>query len=295
MVKAAIDIGTNTLLMLVETNTNEFVNVHRIARLGEKLLSTGSISKSALERACKILSEYYLLLTEYREYSLRVVGTAALRIAINSQQVTEEFSKHIHSPIEIISGEEEAKYTFLGTIENEEPSVVIDIGGGSTEIVYGSKKNGIEWRNSFPIGAVTCTEQFHDLQDISTLITNKVFKELQSIPVDIRNKIVSAEYIYANAGTPTTIAAVAQNLKTFDETKVHRYIIRNEILAELEQVFHIKTVEELKNMNGVHPDRADILPAGTTILKAIFEYFALNSCLVSTKGLRYGVIHSIKN
>jgi len=293
MVKAAIDIGTNTLLMLVETNSEQFVNVHRIARLGEKLHSTGIISESALERACKILSEYYLLLGEYGNYSLRVVGTAALRIAKNSSQISEELSKHIHSPIEIISGEEEAKYTFLGTIENDEPSVVIDIGGGSTEIVYGSKKNGIEWRNSFLIGAVTCTEQFDDLQDKSIHITNKVFEELQVIPDEFRKKIASTKFIYANAGTPTTIAAVAQNLETFEESKVHNYKIFYEILAELEQVFHTKSIEELKSMNGVHPDRADILPAGTSILKACFEFFEFNSCLVSTKGLRYGVIQSI--
>lgn len=293
MVKAAIDIGTNTLLMLVETKTNEFVNVHRIARLGEKLHSTGVISESALERASNILREYYQLLGEYGNYSLRVVGTAALRIAKNSEQICEELSQHILSPIEVISGEDEAQYTFLGTIENEEPSVVIDIGGGSTEIVYGSKQYGIEWRNSFPIGAVTCTEQIYDLSDKSSHIINKVFKELHAIPREIRTKIASTEFMYANAGTPTTIAAVAQNLQTFDESKVHNYSIRTEILSELEKVFHSKTVDELKSMNGVHPDRADILPAGTSILKACFEFFGVNSCLVSTKGLRYGVIQSI--
>jgi len=294
MVKVAIDIGTNTLLMLIETAQHQFTNVHRIARLGEKLQSTGSISETALERASLILDEYYELLQNYGTYSLRVVGTAALRIASNSKKVTEKLTQHIHAPIEVISGDEEAKYTFLGTIENNEPSVVIDIGGGSTEIVYGSRENGILWRNSFPIGAVTCTERFVDELDKSNRIQELVFNELKSIPKEIQKNIKTSSYIYANAGTPTTIAAVAQNLVIYDETKVHNYIIQYEQLSHFEQLFHSNSIEEVKRMKGVHPDRADILPAGTSILKSIVEFFRVNSCLVSTKGLRYGVIQSIK-
>lgn len=293
MVKVAIDIGTNTLLMLIETAQHQYTNVHRIARLGEKLHSTGYISQSALERACLILDEYYELLQNYGTYTLRVVGTAALRIASNSKDVLNTLTQHIHAPIEIISGDEEAQYTFLGTVENDEPSVVIDIGGGSTEIVYGSKNNGIVWRNSFPIGAVTCTERFVDESDKSTHIHELVFNELLSIPDKIQKNIASSSFIYANAGTPTTLAAVAQNLEIYDEYKVHNYKIQFEQLCHFEQLFHSISIEELKGMNGVHPDRADILPAGTTILKAILKFFNINSCLVSTKGLRYGVIQTI--
>lgn len=293
MVKVAIDIGTNTLLMLIETDQHQYTNVHRIARLGEKLHSTGYISELALMRACSILDEYFELLQHYGTYTLRVVGTAALRIAANSTEVIHTLTQHIHAPIEIISGDEEAQYTFLGTVENDEPSVVIDIGGGSTEIVYGSKNDGIVWRNSFPIGAVTCTERFHQAPNKSSLIQELVFNELHSIPDEIRKDIETTSYIYANAGTPTTVAAVAQNLEIYDESKVHNYEIQYEQLSHFEQLFHLISIEDLKVMNGVHPDRADILPAGTSILKAIFEFFRVNSCLVSTKGLRYGVIQTI--
>jgi exopolyphosphatase/guanosine-5'-triphosphate,3'-diphosphate pyrophosphatase len=295
MVKVAIDIGTNTLLMLIQTELNEYINVHRIARMGEKLHSTGFISEQAVDRACKILDEYYELLHDFGTYSLCVVGTAALRNASNSKSITDKLTQHIHAPIEIISGDEEAMYTFLGTIENEELSVVIDVGGGSTEIVLGTKKSGIEWRNSFPLGAVTFTEQFHDKENKSTLVQEKVFNELRTIPIEIQKTIVSAKYVYANAGTPTTIAAVAQKLETYDESKVQNYEIEYDALSKFEQLFHSMTVDELRSIVGVHPDRADILPAGTSILKSIFEFFPLKSCLVSTKGLRYGVIHSIKN
>jgi exopolyphosphatase/guanosine-5'-triphosphate,3'-diphosphate pyrophosphatase len=293
MVKVAIDIGTNTLLMLIETAQHQYTNVHRIARLGEKLHSTGIISQVALERACLILDEYYELLQNYGTYTLRVVGTAALRIASNSKDVLNTLTQHIHAPIEIISGDEEAQYTFLGTIENNEPSVVIDIGGGSTEIVYGTKNDGIVWRNSFPIGAVTCTERFYDAPNKSSLIKELVFKELYSIPNEIQKNIATSSFIYANAGTPTTIAAVAQNLENYDESKVHNFKLQIEQLSHFEQIFHSISIEELKGMNGVHPERADILPSGTSILKSLFQFFRINSCLVSTKGLRYGVIQTI--
>ena len=292
--RASIDIGTNTLLMLVEESTNKYTNYHSIARLGENLHSTGVISENAKNRAKVILEEYRQILQIYGAYSLRCVGTAALRKARNSEQVCNEFFSILNVPIEVISGEEEAYYTFIGTIENEEPSIVIDIGGGSTEIVFGSSKSGIVWRNSFQIGAVTFTELFRNSENVAHSIREKVVTELKSIPSDIISLIQSVPYIYANAGTPTTLAAVAMELDVFDESKVNGYKLQYHLLKELEQKFHQIPLNELKNMIGVHPERADILPAGTSILTSIFEFFSFNVCLVSTKGLRYGVLHSVQ-
>jgi exopolyphosphatase/guanosine-5'-triphosphate,3'-diphosphate pyrophosphatase len=292
--RASIDIGTNTLLMLVEEAANTYANYHRIARLGENLHSSGVISENALTRATVILEEYRQILLQYDSYSLRCVGTAALRKAKNSEQICKEFSSILSVPIEVISGEEEAYYTFMGTVENEEPSVVIDIGGGSTEIVIGSSKSGIVWRNSFQIGAVTLTEQFRNSDTVLNSIREKVVSELQSIPSDIISLIQSAPYVYANAGTPTTLAAVAMELDVFDESKVNGYKLEYQLLKDLEQKFHQIPLNELKSVIGVHPDRADILPAGTSILSSLFEFFSFNACLVSTKGLRYGVLQSIK-
>jgi exopolyphosphatase/guanosine-5'-triphosphate,3'-diphosphate pyrophosphatase len=213
-----------------------------------------------------------------------------MRDAKNRDEVCDVFKKILKAEIEIISGDEEAQMSFAGTVENSELSTVIDIGGGSTEIITGEAPN-IQSRISIDIGAVRMTERF--LKDKPASKEN-----IAAAQQEIRQQLLKAGeretgILYAVAGTPTTLAAIAQGLQEFSRESIHGFVLKTEAVNEILEKLLKSSLEEVLKIPGVHPQRADILPAGTLILKEILEFLKADSCVVSTKGLRYGVLKSI--
>ncbi|MBI5326067.1 MAG: Ppx/GppA family phosphatase [Ignavibacteriae bacterium] len=295
---AGIDIGTNTILMVIgEKKQNgelSFIcNEHSIARLGESVDKTRIIKTEAIERAKKILIKYKNICDENNVSKISAAGTSALRDAINRNSVIEELSSVINTEINVITGEEEARLSFLGTIENDNPSIVVDIGGGSTEFILGEKKN-VKIRHSLSIGAVRLTERFFKIQptsiDCITQAENLIQENLQIVD----RKIFKGELIGV-AGTPTTLAAVAQELTKFEKDKVHNYVLNIEKVNNIFNNLKAKSIEQIKQITGIHPDRADIITAGTLILLSIMKYLEINECKVSSRGLRYGIIIDLAN
>ncbi|MES2767478.1 MAG: Ppx/GppA phosphatase family protein [Bacteroidota bacterium] len=292
--KAAIDIGTNTLLMLIGEEQNSALKIirdeHSIARLGEGVDAFKTIQPQAIERAVTIVKEYREICDELGVSEIRAVATSAMRDAKNREEVCEIFKNILKADIEIISGDEEAQMSFSGTVENSELSTVIDIGGGSTEIITGKASN-IESRISINIGAVRMTERF--LKDKPG--SKERIAEAQE---EIRQQLLKAGaretgIIYAVAGTPTTLAAIAQGLKDFSRKSIHGYVLKIETVNEILEKLLQSSLEEVLKIPCVHPQRADILPAGALILKEILHFLKADSCVVSTQGLRYGVLKSM--
>jgi len=293
---AAIDIGTNTILMLIaEIDENGKLVVitdeHCIARLGEGVDRTKLINDNAISRASNVLNDYRDIIKKNNVDRIRIVGTSSLRDSINSDEVIRILEEIIENKIEIISGMTEAELSFLGVIEDKEPSVVIDIGGGSTEIIYGRDKHLFE-RNSIDLGAVRITERVFGIHPPSQ---EKIIEAREILTIELKKSIkekYSGKY-YAVAGTPTTIAAIVQNLNIYDDSKVNGYeLSRNEV----ENVFNrflSMSIEEIINVFGIHPKRADIITAGTLILLTIMEHFSIENVIVSSHGLRYGVMKSL--
>jgi exopolyphosphatase/guanosine-5'-triphosphate,3'-diphosphate pyrophosphatase len=293
---AAIDIGTNTILMLIADKDDDgklsvISDEHSIARLGECVDKTKMINENAIGRAQDILEKYRSIIEENKVEKIRIVGTSSLRDAKNSRGVIAKLEEVIGSKIDTISGIEEAELSFLGAIEDKEPSVVIDIGGGSTEIIYGKENNLIE-RNSLDIGAVRITERIfgeHPPKDIRITQAQDILKkELQK---NIKLKY-SGKY-YAVAGTPTTLAAIVQNLAEYDDEKVNGYELS---IFETENIFNqflSMNVEEIVKKYKIHPKRADVITAGTLILMTIMDFFSIESVIVSSHGLRYGVMKKL--
>ena len=294
---SVIDIGTNTILMLIAEKGNggmlsTIQDIHRIARLGEGLSQNNNyINNNAILRATNILEEYKNVINEYNICQVKIVSTSALRDANNTEEVKEQLQMAIDNPIEIISGEEEAKYSYFGAIQDDTESIVIDIGGGSTEIVYGNGSNVIS-RQSFQIGAVRLTDMF--------LKNNPpTYSEVQSMS-DYINEIISTlnyrsnpKKVYAVAGTPTTLAAVDLKLDKYDRDKIEGHILKLENIKQIFNIFKKIEFEEIINKYHVHPDRADVILAGTQILISILELISADKCIATTKGLRYGVMKSI--
>lgn len=291
---AAIDIGTNTLLMLIGEEQNGVLKIirdeHSIARLGEGVDAFKTIQPQAIERAVMILKKYREICDKLGVSQIRAVATSAMRDAKNREEVCENFKNILKKDIEIISGDEEAQMSFAGTVENSELSTVIDIGGGSTEIITG-KTPQIQSRISINIGAVRMTERF--LKEKPALKEN-----IAAAQNEIRRQLLKAGkretgILYAVAGTPTTLAAIGQGLKDFSRESIHGYVLKAETVEEILERLLKSSLEEIVKIPGVHPQRADILPAGALILKEILEFLKADSCVVSTQGLRYGVLKSM--
>jgi exopolyphosphatase / guanosine-5'-triphosphate,3'-diphosphate pyrophosphatase len=300
---ASVDIGTNTLLLLVcrvdsGGNLEILKDEHKIARLGEDLLKNGFISDEAVERAKKILEKYKLIIDKYKieESKLICCATSAVREAENGSDVREKLEKIISHKIEIISGEEEAQLSFLGSVENNEFSCVLDIGGGSTEIILG-RDGKISDKTSIKIGAVKITEKFlkssPPLESEIKSARNFIKKSLQENINFKINSYKNNSKIITVAGTPTTLAQIHLGLKDYSREKIHNYFIsQSEIEMTCDKIFS-KPKNKLISEYNVHPNRADVISGGLLILLEFINFVQADGIFISCNGLRFGLIKKL--
>lgn len=299
MIVASIDIGTNTVLLLlaeVDKNTGELktvTNIYNMPRIGKGVIKGGNISDEKIEMLLNILKEYKAEAEKYNAGKIIITATNAFRIAANGKTIVEKVKKELGLNIEIITGDEEANYSYLGAAsagKNDSKKLVIDIGGGSTEIIIGEEKE-IIFKKSFQLGVVTLTEKFitqspptkDNINKIDDFITD-AFKELKDFA---KNKLSAV----AVAGTPTTLSCIKQNLKDYVDEKVEGSILTKENLKNFATEIATQTNEEIKeNYGSVVAGREDVLLSGTLILKTLSEILNIDEIIVSSKGLRYGAV-----
>lgn len=294
---ASIDIGSNTILLLIaKIENNKLItieNYYEMPRLSKGLLPGKNIEFEKVNLLLKILNNYKIIINKNNCEIVLLVATNALRIAKNNFEIVNLVKEQIGFDIEIIEGEKEAYYSFLGALsaaDNNNQKVVIDIGGGSTEIIFGNEGN-IEFRKSFPFGVVSLTEKFLPL-----LPPNK--NQIHNLEEYLRNELsVIKTYKKDNitaiavAGTPTSLSCINQNLKTYNDEKVEGSKLLKSDIPKLFDTLSVKSGSEIKNTYGsIMNGREDVILAGTIILKIIMEILDLDEFIVSSKGLRYGVI-----
>jgi exopolyphosphatase / guanosine-5'-triphosphate,3'-diphosphate pyrophosphatase len=297
---AILDIGTNTVLLLIAEVGGDHLRVlrddHAIARLGEGVDRTGQISEEAYQRFLSILRQHQTSIESMDVQRIVAVGTSALRDAANRSEILRQTKEETGIQIEILSGEEEARWSYVGALfemRDVENATVIDIGGGSTEISFG---DGREFLNgvSLDIGAVRLTERCFK----TSPITSEAAEEArQMIRAALNHRSASTlkrsegvGILVAVAGTPTTLAAMHQGLEQFDSVKVQDYLLRREAVDQmLDILLTTDTATLLDHFPAVNKARADILPAGTLILREAMEFLDAEAIRVSTHGLRYGI------
>jgi len=296
---ASIDIGSNTVLLLIaEINqlNKTFVpllNVHKMPRVSKGLIPGNPINHEKITLLKSVLSEYKKIIDEYRVEKVIATATNAFRIASNSSEIIQEIKKEFNIEVQVITGEVEAYYSFLGatsSVENYKEFLVIDIGGGSTEIITGSKEN-LNFRKSFQIGAVSATEQFFkndppEPEQITLLneYLSKTFSELEGVEVKNRFPI-------AIAGTPTTLSCIKHSLSDFDEKIIELSELTLNDLNEISYKLSLITSEQIKvKWEKIMRGREDIILAGSLILLNIIKILNLDKVHTSTKGIRYGAI-----
>ena len=294
---AAIDVGTNSAnLLVIDELGKEMTRVITSTRLGEGLHSTGELSVEAMARTIDVIASYVATATSLGATKIQIVGTAACRRARNTSAFSELLQAKTHVNIEVLSESEEAALTFSGALIGlpviDTPTLVIDIGGGSTEYTVGTQS--IDVFASIPFGAVTSTDSHisSDLprpEDLTNLI-GAVSDELEDITRD-HPVVASPIRTVGVAGTIVTIAAVELGLHEFDDTALHGMTLSREAV---EDVFRTVATEPLAlrvQNPGLGPDRADIIVAGCCILVATMRRLHLSEITVSTRGLLDGVAH----
>ncbi len=290
---AGIDIGTNTILMMVadKFETGQIMIIedqHSIARLGEGVAHNKFINDKALDRAIAILKQYKLLLDVLNVDEIRAVATSAFRDATNASEITNIFESILSAKVKIISGEEEAYYSFIGAINDDAKSIVVDIGGGSTEIIYGENGKVISTK-SIDIGAVRITEKFFTGQPPSGSEISSAGKYMTDL-LNHSIKIDSYQKCYGVGGTFTTIAAIFLKIYDFERDKITNLTLKKEDFDIVFNILKIADIEKIVNDYKVHPLRADVLTAGNLIAIKTIEHLKVNQCIISPNGLRYGLI-----
>ena len=301
--QATIDIGTNTTLLLVAerpagadlTAVRVLSERAEITRLGRGIGKDGRLTAEGIQGTLRALEDYA---AEARAAGapLAVVGTEGLRKAPNADEFLRPAAQILGTPVEVISGDREAELTFRAAVTSFPalaalPLMVIDIGGGSTEVII-SDRAGVESRRSLPLGSVRLTERHvaHDPPAAS---------EQAALLADLRAALAVLPATSASgaplrlvgtAGTVTTLAAMALELRDYDPDRVHGYELSAEKLAE--QVLRLgkSTQGEREQMVGLDPRRADVIFAGANILAAFVERLGARSVLVNDRGIRWGLL-----
>lgn len=295
---ASIDVGSNTVILLiaeVEQNLKTIKSIYDlqfVPRISEGLIESKSISEEKVFELLQILSHYKELAKKYNCTSIYAIGTNAFRIASNSKEVIKKILEELGITIEVLSGELEAEYSFLGATYqrfNSKNSLVIDIGGGSTEISLG-KNCKIKNKLSLPIGVVSLKEKFFNGHPDNYNLTG-AYKEIGKYLKKIDFTGSDIDIAIAIAGTPTTLASIKKKLNVYDEQAVEGDELEfSDINCFIDELSQLKSEEILNKYQTVVCNREDLLLSGSVLLYKIMSYFKLNKVIVSTKGLRYGVI-----
>ncbi len=294
---ASIDIGTNTVLLLIadvnQGRINPLLDMETIVRLGEGVHKNGILLNEAMERGLQTLSQYLERCQAMEVREIFAVGTNALREAKNSEHFLKLVEEELDLSIEVISGEEEAQLSFLAVAkdleETQKPILVVDIGGGSTEFILGEGGQIRQWI-SLPLGSVRLTEQFLHSDPVQEEEWHRVERKILEL---LSNVPFSQEpfSMVAVGGTATTLASVEQGLEKFVAEKIHDFVLKKEALKNQILLYRSQTIEGRKKIPGLPVDRADVVLAGGAILYLAMEELKCPSVLISCHGVRYGLLY----
>jgi exopolyphosphatase/guanosine-5'-triphosphate,3'-diphosphate pyrophosphatase len=297
---AVVDIGTNSTRLLVadvDRATGAIEDLHResqVTRLGEEVDTGGKLSEKAIERVMATLSAYRTTMDRFACQANMAVLTSAVRDASNGAEFTERVRSEFGLDARVLSGDEEAQLTFLGAMSDRDGSsteltVVIDIGGGSTEFIVGTDHQA-SFHVSVQAGVLRMSERHihsdpptpNELQDLAA-DTRAIF--LAGLPDKQRSAVTRA---IAVAGTATSAAAIDQELDPYDPERVHGYPL---LLATVELLIARLadlTEAQRREVVGLHPDRAPTIVAGMILLKEAMKSFGLDQVEVSEHDILRG-------
>ena len=294
MNSAVIDIGTNTLLLLiVDDQLHRVVDLCRFGRLGKGLDASGNLAPESIAKSIEICREYRRVMDEHGVKTPAVIATQALREAKNAREFVAPAEEILGARIEIIAGAREAELAFTSVAQAfpdlaGTPYVVVDVGGGSTEFIVTDGTKVVS-AVSVPIGAVRLTERHlkHD---------PPAHGEILELEADIDRHLAQLALpvgvpLIGTAGTATTMAAVALSLATYDPDKVTGLRLTPERVAELRDTMLAASTAERRATPGVEPQRADVIAAGIAIYARALARVHAPVMITCDRGIRWGLAY----
>lgn len=275
---AAIDCGTNAIRLLVSEDGVDLAREMRTVRLGEGVDRTGAFAEAALDRTFAALDEYAAIMRAHDVARVRFVATSASRDARNRDAFVDGVVARIGVAPEVISGDEEAALSFAGataSLDVLRPTLVVDLGGGSTEFVLGDESPLAA--RSVDIGCVRMTER-HLHGDPAT--TAEIAAATRDIDAAIDHAaaavdLASARSLIGVAGTVTTVAAMAHGLDAYDASRIHGLVTSVDRVHEVACVLLAMPRAERARLGFMHPGRVDVIGAGALVLDRICQRVGL--------------------
>ena len=298
---AAIDCGTNSIRLLIAdidgNNFREIVRDMEIVRLGQGVDQTGQFHPDAIARTLAAVDKFAAEIAKRGVEKIRFCATSATRDATNRHLFVDGVRERLGIELEVISGDEEAALSFAGAIKDLDPSngpfLVVDIGGGSTEFVFGTST--VEAARSVNIGCVRMTER-HFASDPAT--PEQIEAARRDIQAAIAQAaavvpITKAKTLVAVAGTATTVAAAALDLPEYDRYAIHLSRISAQQTHDAATIFATKTREQRISLGYMHPGRVDVIAAGSLVLSEIMKATGATEFVASESDILDGMAFSL--
>ncbi len=294
MKTAALDLGSNSFLCLIsEKQPDGSLKVLSdgsiITRIGEGVQKEGKLTRQGLLRAAQAFSRFRETMDKFVVERVQAVTTSAAREASNFLEL-KNLGEQYGIPIKLISGEEEAQLSFSGAVldKAKENSLLLDIGGGSTEIAY-LKEDGGFFFKSLPLGSVRLGEMFiSDWAGLKKKDLEKMRDQISKVlEVSWGKKRPLEKSWIAVSGTPTSLKAV--ELKGFDPAVINNSVMKIKDIKRINQELVAMPLFQRRKVPGLEAKRADIIPVGGLILEALMNWADIKSIRISTGGLRYGL------
>ncbi len=297
-VVAAIDCGTNSTRLLVTDGGRTIERLMRITRLGRGVDATGRLDPAAIDATCAVLTEYRHVMDRLGVSRVRMAATSAARDAANRADFFGPATEIIGVEPELLSGAQEAELSFAGATADLDPAggpyLVVDIGGGSTELAFGSST--FDYGGSTDMGCVRFTEKYlhNDPPGPEELLACLSVAEAHLDEVARQHPAMfDARQLVGLAGTVSTVAAVEQGLATYDRDRIHHFRLTRAAVEDVFRTLATESTADRVHNPGLEPERADVIVGGVCILVKVMRYFGFDDCLVSEADILDGLAASI--
>lgn len=304
--RAVIDIGTNSIKLLVGDVVNDMVRPveerSEQTRLGAGFYESHMLQPVPIQRTAAAVARFVAMARDAGARSLRAVATSAARDAKNADELLGAVRRASGLRVEVISGEQEAEWVYRGVTSGPElhgiPLLILDVGGGSTEFILGDHGHH-SFRKSFPLGSVRLLETlkpgdpptFHELtvcrEWLGAFMRERVEPEMKN---QLRAQASSPLTLVGTGGTTTILARMMNQLNTFNRELIDGTKLSRQRVLEYVLDLWAKPLSVRRTMVGLPANRADVIIMGVAIYEAVMTHFDLPELHVSTRGLRFGAI-----
>lgn len=287
---AVVDCGTNSIRLLVKAGSVILERRMETTRLGRDIGRTGHLDPVGVMRTLEVLAEYRGLIEAHGARAVRVVATQAVREATDGTSLVDAATEVMGQPLEVLSGDDEARLAYAGATSELDPDLgpfmLLDIGGGSTELAIGDAAMSI------PVGSVRMSEQHlrsdppapEELSNAIALVDAYLDDVLREVPA-----VTEARAMVGTGGTITTVAAVEIGLPSYDRDTIHQFVLTKEAAEDVYRTLATERLVDRVHNPGLPRDRADIIVGGCCVLVAVMRRLDVKACIVSESDILDGI------